>query len=391
MSISDKFSRRASFIQPAEIRRVVAQIKPDFIPFAAGKPAPHLFPLEAFYEQTGRVIETYGGDALQYSATAGFEPLRAWIAKRVPPAVADDVCIVCGSQQVIDLVGKVMLDPGDKVAVSAPTYTASITSLRVYEPEFISVPYDNEGFVPQALEDALRQRPKLLYAIPNFMNPSGVCMTLERRRQLVELARRYDVPILEDDPYGELRFEDEPLPNLFELAPEQVIYGGTFSKIIAPGLRVGWIVAPADALPKLTVAKQTTDLQTGIYQQTLLYEIVNRMDMEEHIQRVRTYYQRQRDVMLEAMDAYFPPGIKYERPAGGMFIWCELPQGADAGELLQEALARKVAYIPGAAFFANGAGQNTFRLSFTLASEEQIRSGIQILGELFSNFDSISS
>nr|MDJ0755063.1 PLP-dependent aminotransferase family protein [Ardenticatenaceae bacterium] len=315
----------------------------------------------------------------------GLEPLRAWIAERVPPAAADDVCIVCGSQQVIDLVGKVMLDPGDKVVVSAPTYTASITSLRVYEPEFISVPYDNEGFVPEALEDALRQRPKLLYAIPNFMNPSGVRMTLERRQQLIELARRYDVPILEDDPYGELRFEGTPLPNLFELAPEQVIYGGTFSKIIAPGLRVGWIVAPADALPKLTVAKQTTDLQTGIYQQTLLYEIVSRMDMEEHIQRVRTYYRRQRDAMLEAMDAYFPAEIKYERPAGGMFIWCELPQGADAGELLQEALARKVAYIPGAAFFANADGQNTLRLSYTLASERQIRDGIQILGELFSD------
>lgn len=382
MSLADKFSKRAAAIQPAAIRKVVAQIKPDFIPFAAGKPAPHLFPLDAFYTQTGRLLETYGGAAMQYSGTAGFAPLREWVAEQIPPATADHICIVCGSQQVIDLVGKVMIDPGDRVIVSAPTYTAALTSLRVYEPEFVSVGYDTAGFEPSALEAALQNGVKLLYAIPNFMNPSGVCMTLTRRHQLVELARRYDVAILEDDPYGALRFVGEPLPNLFELAPERVIYAGTFSKIVAPGLRVGWLVAPSDAIDKLTIAKQTTDLQTGTYQQILLHEIVQGLDFDEHIKTVRAYYRRQRDVMIAAMDKYFPAEVRYERPDGGMFIWVELPEQIDAAQLLKRALARKVAFVPGEAFFANGEGQNTLRLSYTLASEAQIEEGIKILGEL---------
>lgn len=382
MSLTEKFSRRATAIQPAAIRQVVAQIKPDFIPFAAGKPAPHLFPLEAFYQQTGHLLEKYGGEALQYSSTAGFAPLREWVAAQLPPAVADQICIVCGSQQVIDLVGRVLVDPGDRVIVSAPTYTAAITSLRVYEPEFVSVPYDQEGFEPAALEAALQKGAKLLYAIPNFMNPSGVWMTVERRHHVVELARRYDVVILEDDPYGDLRFSGERRPNLFELAPERVIYAGTFSKIVAPGLRVGWLVAPTEAIEKLTIAKQTTDLQTGTYQQILLHEVVQGLDFAAHIQTVRDYYRQQRDVMIAAMDRYFPAEARYATPAGGMFVWVELPDHLDAGQILQQALARKVAFVPGAGFFANGAGHNTLRLSYTLASESQIYDGIKILGEI---------
>ena len=383
MALSDKFSKRAAHIQPAKIRNVMAQIKPDFIPFAAGKPAPSLFPLEAFYQQTGKVLETYGDDALQYSGTIGFEPLRSWIANRIPMATAEDVCIISGSQQAIELMGRVFLDPGDQVVVSAPTYTATMTSLQTYAPEFVSVSYDNEGFDPIALEQALAQHPKLLYAIPNFMNPSGVSMSLARRHQLVELARKYDVPILEDDPYGELRFKGEPLPNLYELAPEQVVYAGTFSKIVAPGLRIGWIVAPPDTLPKLIAAKQGTDLQTGIYQQTLIYEIVKNIDFNQHIRRIRDYYQRQCEVMLECMQKYFPTSITYDPPAGGMFIWCTFPDGHNTEEILPKAMARKVAYIPGSAFYANNQGKNTLRLSFSLATEDEIREGIKILGEIF--------
>ena len=372
-------------MQPAAIRAIVARIQPDFVPFAAGKPAEHLFPLEEIYQQTGQLLEKYGGSALQYSGTAGFGPLREWVAGNTPPATADNVLIISGSQQGIDLMGKVFVDEGDKVVLSAPTYTAAISSLQVYGPEFISVGYDNEGFDPAELEATLDQHAgeiKFIYAIPNFMNPSGIAMTLDRRRHLVELARKYDLLIMEDDPYGQLRFAGEPLPHLYELAPERVVYAGTFSKVIAPGMRVGWLVGPSEIIPKLTIAKQTTDLQVGGYQQTLLYEVVQNIGFDAHIEQVRSYYKRQCEVMLEEIEDRFPAAVAYTRPPGGMFIWCTLPEGHNTTDILEEAMKQKVAYVPGEAFFANGKGQNSFRLSFSQATEEQIREGIEVLGSL---------
>lgn len=386
MTIRNKFSSRASRMQPAAIRAIVARIQPDFVPFAAGKPAEHLFPLEEIYQQTGQLLEKYGGTALQYSGTAGFAPLREWIAKQAPPATADNVLIISGSQQGIDLMGKVFIDEGDKVVLSAPTYTAAISSLQVYGPAFISVGYDDEGFDPAELEKTLAEQAadiKFIYAIPNFMNPSGIAMTLERRKHLVGLARKHDLLIMEDDPYGQLRFAGEPLPNLYELAPERVVYAGTFSKVIAPGMRVGWLVGPSEIIPKLTIAKQTTDLQVGGYQQTLLYEVVQNIGFDAHIERVRSYYKRQCEVMLAEIEDHFPDVVTYTRPPGGMFIWCRLPEGFNATEILEQAMAHKVAYVPGEAFFANGQGQNCFRLSFSQATEVQIREGIAILGKLF--------
>lgn len=383
MSVTKHFSSRAARMQPAAIRAVLAQMTAETIPFAAGKPAQHLFPLDAIYQQTGAMLEKHGGDVLQYSGTAGFLPLREWLAAQTPPATADQVCLAAGSAQAIDLVGKVFIDEGDKVAVEAPTYTAALSALKVYGPEFIAVDGDADGMVLASLEAALVAGAKLIYVIPNFANPSGVCMTQERREGVIALAKRFEVPILEDDPYGELRFSGDPLPNLFEMWPEGVIYCSSFSKIVAPGMRVAWMIAAPELISKLTIAKQVTDLQVGTYQQMLLHYVVQSIDFAAHLEEVRGYYGRQCQVMLDAMGQHFPAGICYDRPAGGMFIFCRLPDGYNALEILHEAMRRDVAFVPGESFFADERGANTFRLSYSLASEAQINEGIAILGALF--------
>ncbi|MCB0015698.1 MAG: PLP-dependent aminotransferase family protein, partial [Anaerolineales bacterium] len=246
MSLDAHFSQLARRIEPAAIRKVMALASaPDVIAFTGGKPAPNLFPLEAIRQKTSTVLDEHGPESLQYASTDGYLPLRQWVAGRLPGDIkAENLMIISGSQQAIDLVGRVFIDPGDKVVVAAPTYTAALTTLRVYGPEFLEVECDGDGMLPESLEAALQQGVKLIYAVPNFMNPTGVDMSRERRQQLADLARQYDVPVLEDDPYGDLRFEGETPPNVYELAPDRTIYAGTFSKILMPGLRLGWLTGP---------------------------------------------------------------------------------------------------------------------------------------------------
>jgi len=236
--------------------------------------------------------------------------------------------------------------------------------------------------IPESVEEALMQSPKLLYCIPNFMNPTGVDMSLERREAVVALARQYEIPILEDDPYGELRFEGEAKPSLYELDPESVMYSGTFSKIFAPGFRVGWMVAPVEALTKLTQAKQSADLQVATYNQRLLFEAIQDGFIEAQIEQVRAYYYAQRNLMMEAIDEYFPDAVQYRTPAGGMFVWCQLPEHVDTTVLLEAALEAEVAYVPGRPFYANGGGHNTMRLSFSLATSDEIDEGLARLGKV---------
>ncbi|MEM7111845.1 MAG: PLP-dependent aminotransferase family protein [Chloroflexota bacterium] len=383
MGISQNFAKRVGRMKPAAIRGILARMGPDCISLAAGKPAESLFPLETIYEKTGHMLEKNGPESMQYFSTTGFEPLREWVASRVPGAKASNVLPINGSQQAIDIMGKLFVDPGDKVAVSAPTYTAAFSTLDTYEAEFIAVDSDTDGMIPESVEAVLQQAPKFLYCIPNFMNPTGVCMTLERRQAIVDLARQYQVPILEDDPYGDLRFEGEPLPNLFELAPEQVIYAGTFSKILAPGFRVGWMISSDEVFNELMMTKQVSDLQVSTYAQMLLYEVVQGGFIEGQIERICAYYKKQRDTMLAAMDKHFPEGVTYERPSGGMFIWCELPEHLDATEIVADAIAADVAYVPGEPFFPPGQGKNTLRLSYSMASLEEIEVGIKRLGKVF--------
>ena len=385
MGISHQFSERVQFLKLGAIRAIGKRATgPDFISFVAGQPAPAMFPTEAIKAQSTQVLEKYGPQALQYGPTEGFLPLREIIAEGMPAANAEDVLIISGSQQAIDLAGKLFLDPGDKLVLAAPTYSGALSTFNTYGVEYLGVTCDQEGMLPEALEAALRQSPQLIYCIPNFMNPTGVDMSLDRRRTVVELAQKYGVPILEDDPYGALRFEGEPLPSLFELAPKQVMYAGTYSKILVPGLRLAWIVAKPEIMQPLIVAKQTTDLQSATFTQRLVYELSQNDFMTEQIDRTRAYYHQQRNHMLEAVDYYFPQEVTYTPPAGGLFLWCELPEELDTTIILEEAIKEKVAYMPGTYFFPNGGGQNTLRLSYSVTPKVDIGVGIKKLSEVFS-------
>lgn len=381
MDFSNHFASRTTRLKPSAIREILKLTqKSSVISFAGGLPAPSLFPVERIKEASIKVLND-GPQALQYSTTEGYLPFREWIAARHNTKV-ENVLVTCGSQQGLDIIAKLFLNPGDKVAVAEPTYLGAVQIFDSYEANYIGIPCDDDGMTLEGLENALKQSPKLVYAIPNFDNPKGTTMSLERRKKLVELAQKYNVPIYEDDPYGELRFEMDAIPSLFELAPKVVIYGGTFSKMVVPGFRLGWIVAPTQVLQIAARAKQATDLHTSTFTQMIAHDIAQGDFMKEQIQKVRAYYRNQRDLMLGSIEKYFPEDIHFTRPKGGMFLWVTLPKEKNALPLLEEAVKRGVAYVPGEPFFANGGGKNTLRLSYSVATPEQVEKGIKSLGEL---------
>jgi 2-aminoadipate transaminase len=381
MDFSNHFAKRTRRLKPSAIREILKLTqKSQVISFAGGLPAPTLFPIERIKEASIKVLND-GPQALQYSTTEGYLPFREWIAER-HGAKVENVLVTCGSQQGLDIISKLFLNPGDKVAVAEPTYLGALQIFDSYEANFIGIPCDDEGMTLEGLETALKQNPKLVYAIPNFDNPTGLTMSLERRQKLVALARQYNVPIYEDNPYGELRFETTAVPSLYELAPDVVIYGGTFSKIVVPGFRLGWIIAPFQVLQIAARAKQATDLHTATFTQMIAHDIAQGDFMDEQIQKVRSYYHKQRDLMLSNIEKYFPEDVHFTRPKGGMFLWVTLPKENDALKLLEEAVKRGVAYVPGEPFFANEGGKNTLRLSYSVATPEQVERGIKSLGEL---------
>jgi 2-aminoadipate transaminase len=381
MDFSNHFAERTHRLKPSAIREILKLTqKSNVISFAGGLPAPTLFPVERIKEASIKVLSE-GPQALQYGTTEGFLPFREWIAAR-HNAKVENVLVTCGSQQGLDIISKLFLNPGDKVAVAEPTYLGALQIFDSYQADFIGIPCDDEGMTPEGLEAALKQRPKLVYAIPNFDNPTGITMSLERRQKLVDLARQYNVPIYEDNPYGELRFETTAVPSLYELAPEVVIYGGTFSKIVVPGFRLGWIIAPLQVMQLAARAKQATDLHTATFTQMIAHDIAQGDFMEEQILKVRSYYRQQRDLMLRNIETYFPEDIHFTRPKGGMFLWVTLPKEKNALPLLEEAVKRGVAFVPGEPFFAKGGGKNTLRLSYSVATPEQVEKGIKSLGEL---------
>ena len=382
MNWTEHFARRTSGIKPSTIREILKLTqKSDVISFAGGLPAPSLFPVDKLKEASIKVLDEQGSQALQYSTTEGYAPLREWVAARMNTGT-DSVQIISGSQQGLDLIAKLMLDPGDKVVVTSPTYMGALRAFDAFEVDYLTVEVDDSGMVVDSLETALKQNPKLIYAISNFDNPSGITMSLERRQALIELARQYDVPIYEDNPYGELRFEGDDLPHLYELAPERVIFGGTFSKIVVPGFRLGWLVAEPGLLEVVARAKQAADLHTSTFIQMVAYEVLSGGFMDGQIERVRAYYKRQRDTMLRALGSYFPEQLRWTHPQGGMFIWVTLPEGNNTVELLKDAVEQKVAYVPGGPFFANGGGEHTFRLSYSIATPEQIDKGMASLAQV---------
>lgn len=385
------FSRRARQLTSSAIREILKITeRPEVISFAGGLPSPEGFPIPELRAAFDRVLATQGATALQYGRTEGYTPLREWVARDLSRGgVAidpDEVLIVSGSQQALDMLGKLFIDPGSRVLVEAPSYLGALQSFSLFEPQFQSVPTDARGLVPGALDADLTQDARFIYVLPNFQNPTGLTLDLERRQALVARCAALGLPIIEDDPYGELRYDGEPQPSLLELgrpAGATVIRLGTFSKVLAPGMRLGYVVAPRDIISKLVQIKQATDLHTATITQMAVYETVRSGFLQAHLPKVREIYRRQCGYMLDALQRYFPADARWTRPQGGMFIWVTLRDGIDTAELLQRAIQRNVAFVPGAPFYAGvRAPANMLRLSFVTVPEDRIRAGIQVLGEL---------
>lgn len=385
------FSQRAQKLTSSAIREILKVTeRPEVISFAGGLPSPKGFPIEPMRAAFDQVLRDQGEVALQYGPTQGYAPLRAWVAEDMRRAGAevspDEVLIVSGSQQALDMLGKLYIDPGSRVLVEAPSYLGALQSFSLCEPEFVAVPMDEGGLIPEALTDERTAGARFAYVLPNFQNPTGRTLDLARRQALVERCAQLAIPIIEDDPYGELRYAGEPLPGLLGLgraAGATVIRLGSFSKVLAPGLRLGYVVAPRPVIAKLVQIKQATDLHTASLTQMAVYETIRHGFLDTHLPKVRELYRQQCAYMLDAMDEHFPTNVRWTRPEGGMFIWVTLPEGIDSAALLRAAIEQNVAFVPGAPFFAGVEPMlNTLRLSFVTAPEDKIRTGIAVLGQL---------
>jgi 2-aminoadipate transaminase len=392
-----RFAKRMRGLKASAIREILKVTEmPDVISFAGGLPAPELFPVEQFGDACREVLETQGAEALQYSVTEGYPPLREWISAYLHETIglectADQVLIISGSQQGLDLIGKVLLDPGDTVIIENPAYLGAIQAFDAYEARFVNVGTDDDGILIDDLERALRdgvrtgKRPKLLYLVPNFQNPSGITATLARRKSVIELCARYGVPIFEDDPYGRLRYSGEHIQSITALAGgKNCIYMSTVSKTIAPGMRIAWLVTSDRGLyEKIVPAKQAADLHTSSFTQRAVYAYARHPgQVEGHVREMLPVYARRRDVMLASLAEHMPEGTTWTRPDGGLFLWVRLPHGMDTQVLLGHASREKVAFVPGAPFWVNCDVRNTMRLNFSNGSVDKIQTGIARIGKL---------
>jgi 2-aminoadipate transaminase len=389
-----RFAERMGRLKASAIREILkTTMMPDVISFAGGLPAPELFPVAEFMDACREVLETDGAQALQYSVTEGYPPLREWIANYVAASNGitcnkEEILIVSGSQQGLDLIGKVLLDPGDAVVVENPAYLGAIQAFDAYQATYLNVATDDFGMVPDDLVRVLRgatSRPKMIYVVPNFANPTGVTLSLERRAALIEIARDHRIPIFEDDPYARLRYSGEHIRSIASLTQgEGIIYMSTMSKIIAPGMRVAWLVIPDEELfERVVPAKQAADLHSSSLTQRAVYHYAKHPGrVEAHIAEMLPVYRRRRDVMLEMLEERMPLGTSWTNPDGGLFLWVRAPEGIDTGALLPKAFERKVAYVPGYPFWVNKHVNNTIRLNFSNANEEMIRTGIAHIGDV---------
>jgi len=388
------FSKKALQMKASEIRELLKLIETsDVISMAGGLPNPATFPKEEIEQIAREVIKEHADKALQYGTTKGFTPLRLKIAKWLRnrykiPISKVDIMVVSGSQQALDLMGRTFINPGDLIVVEAPTYLAALNAFKYYDPKFIQIPLDDEGMRVDLLEEKLKKlkaegkKVKFVYTVPTFQNPAGVTMSEERRKYLVELASKYDFLIVEDDPYGELRYSGKPVPPVKKFDTEgRVFYFGTFSKIFAPGFRVGWIAGEPHFIRKIEIAKQAVDLCTNSFGQVIAWKFLEKGLLERHIPRIIKFYKPKRDAMLDALEDYMPEGVKWTRPEGGMFVWATVPESIDTKKMLEKAIKKGVAYVPGEAFFAYRDVKNTMRLNFTYVDEEKIKIGIQKLAE----------
>jgi len=369
--------------------------QPDIISFAGGMPAPDVFPVKELQAACNTVLAEHGAQALQYSTTEGYRPLRELIARHTArymvEVTPENILITSGSQQALDFIGRLFINRGDYIVVESPTYLGALQAWNAYGAQYIPIPMDEDGMLVDQLEEALRKGPKFIYVLPNFQNPSGATLSLERRKKVIELADKYGVPIVEDDPYGQLRYEGEHIPSLVHLDSKfrgydgqcysgNVIYMSTLSKLMAPGLRLAWVIAPIEVIRKLVIAKQAADLHTATFAQYVAFEVGKGGFMDDHVRFIKSVYRERRDVMLEMMDEMFPRAVRWTKPQGGMFLWGILPEHMDAAEVLKIALQRKVAFVPGGSFHATGGGENTMRINFSYARPEVIREGITRLG-----------
>ncbi|WP_243094329.1 2-aminoadipate transaminase [Thermus thalpophilus] len=381
---STLFGERAGRIQASTIRELLKLTqRPGVISFAGGLPAPELFPKDLAAEKAAAILREKGEVALQYGPTEGYLPLRAWVADWLG-LNPEEVLITTGSQQALDLLGKVFLDEGSPLLLEAPSYMGAIQAFRPYGPRFLTVPTGEEGPDLEALEEVLkRERPRFLYLIPSFQNPSGGLMPLPARQRLLAMAMERGLVVVEDDAYRELYFGESRLPSLFELARQAgypgVIYLGSFSKILAPGLRVAFAAGNLEAIRKLTQAKQGSDLHTPVLNQMLVHALVQE-GFSERLALIRRTYREKALAMLSALDREMPEGVRYTRPQGGMFVWMTLPEGLSAERLFQRAIEENVAFVPGGPFFANGGGENTLRLSYATMDRARIKEGVRRLG-----------
>ncbi|MGI4845925.1 MAG: PLP-dependent aminotransferase family protein [Janthinobacterium lividum] len=381
-----QFSERAQQLQSSFIREILKITqRPEIISFAGGLPSPATFPVERMKAAYDKVLTETGKVALQYGPTDGYAPLREWIANSLSTEgsriLPEQILMTSGSQQALDLLGKVLIDEGSRVLVETPSYLGALQAFSVYRPEFKSVETDEHGLVPSSIE-GIAQGARLLYALPNFQNPTGRSLSVERRQELVETCARLGLPLIEDDPYGTLSYRGEPSPKMVAMNPDGVIYMGSFSKVLTPGIRLGYVCAPLPLVRRLELAKQAADLHTAQLTQMVVHEVVKDGFLDQHIPTIRKLYGDQCQVMLDAMLEHFPAGVSWTKPEGGMFIWVTLPQSIDAMKLLEQSLAARVAFVPGAPFYANDPATNTLRLSFVTVPPERIREGIAILGKL---------
>jgi len=372
----------------------------EVISFAGGMPAPELFPADEILEACTKVLKENSGSALQYGASEGYMPLREMIARHTArygiQVSADNIMITSGSQQALDLLGKVFINRGDRLLVETPTYLGALQAWNAYGAEYITVPSDEDGIQTDNLYEAMRYGPKFIYILPNFQNPTGTTIPLSRRLKLIEIADHFGVPIIEDDPYGQLRFEGENIPSVVTLDSKMqaqnggytgnVIYLSTFSKILAPGLRLAWVIAPKEVISKLVLAKQGADLHTATFNQIVAYEVSRHGFIDEHVKKIVKVYRERRDVMLESLEENMPDGVQWTHPKGGLFLWVTLPETMSTTEMFPKALEENVAFVPGESFFANGGGQNTMRLNFSMMPPDRINEGIARLSHVIKRF-----
>ena len=383
------YAKRMDNIRASEIRELLKLTqKPEVISFAGGMPAPELFPIEEMKKITQKVLEEKGTTALQYGPTEGYLPLREKIVERMAKLkvdlTVDNILITSGSQQGLDFAAKVFINPGDIIVCESPSYLGAINAFKAYEPKFIEVDTDEEGMIMEDLEEVLKNNDnvKFIYVIPDFQNPSGKTWSEERRIKLVELANKYNVAIVEDNPYGELRFEGEFLPAVKHYDIEgRVIFLGTFSKIFCPGLRLGWVAADEEVLSKFILVKQGADLQSSTISQMELAQFLEEYDIDKHIEKLKEVYKRRRDLMLKTMEEEFPEDVKFTYPEGGLFTWVVLPEHINARDLAVKALEKNVAFVPGGSFFPNGGNENTLRMNYSNMDEARIVEGVKRLAQ----------